>query len=238
MPKHTLKTLLAAVVLGLSSAATTELRADDQSPVGVVRITDKGGATPQAAGAATNGQQCDNCDGGGNDCHRGSSSHCPVRTMLRRDGVTYSPDHGFRRPVVEHIQRDPVEYHRYWPTKWYGEPGSGLATGSYPMVYTPTDTTQLGYYYQRVPQWRPNPGMIPPRPWPSDWHRREVCNNCDDCREGRMTEQPQKSPTPEPAAPATPPQSLPPTPAPAAPQAALQQPPAVDGLNDTDASEG
>ncbi len=34
----------------------------------------------------------------------------------------------------------------------------------------PTDTTQLGYYYQKVPTWVPVPGMIPPPPQPEEWH--------------------------------------------------------------------
>src|SRR5690606_14167039 len=38
----------------------------------------------------------------------------------------------------------------------------------------PTDTTQLGYYYQRAPQWMPTPGMIPPPPWPSNYTAREA----------------------------------------------------------------
>jgi hypothetical protein len=78
------------------------------------------------------------------------------------------------------IRPVPVEYHRYWPTKWYGEPGTIPAppTGrQFPVVFTPTDTTQLGYYYQRVPTWRPKPEMIPPGPpWPPEWHHRENCN--------------------------------------------------------------
>ena len=37
------------------------------------------------------------------------------------------------------------------------------------MVYQPTDTTQLGFYYQSVPRWQYRPEMLPaaPRPyWP------------------------------------------------------------------------
>ncbi len=237
MLKHNLKTLAAAAILGLCSATITDLRADDQAPVGVVRISDQGTANsgstmaPVPENGYGSGPSCDGC----NECQQGSSCYTPLCAMLHCDGVTYSPDHGFRRPVVEHIQRIPVEYRRYWPTKWYGEPGSGLATGNspYPMVYTPTDTTQLGFYYQRVPQWRPNPGMIPPRPWPSQWHRREVCNNCNNGIQENAINQPQPAPA-EPA-PATVPQQqspvVPPNP-PAestGPQAAFELPPAVEG---------
>src|SRR5690606_22022975 len=37
-------------------------------------------------------------------------------------------------------------------------------------VYMPTDTTQLGYYYQHVPYWLPRPNAVPPAPRPADWH--------------------------------------------------------------------
>jgi len=214
MLKRILKALVPAAALGLYLAPCVDLRGGDQPSVGVVRISDHG-TTTSGAPMMVNGQPCDTCDGG-YGCQPGHSCHLPVGAMLHPHGVTHSPDHGFRRPVLEHIQRAPVEYQRYWPSKWYGEPGSGL-TGSYPMVYTPTDTTQLGFYYQRVPQWRPNPGMIPPRPWPSQWHRREVCNGCDN---GMYTETIMSSPeaAPAPAEPQQP--AVPPLPA-EAPQASV-----------------
>jgi hypothetical protein len=72
------------------------------------------------------------------------------------------------------IDRMSVQYLRYWPQSWYGQAQAQGNIPKFPMVYMPTDTTQLGYYYQRVPQWRPNLAMIPPMPWPSQWHRRET----------------------------------------------------------------
>jgi hypothetical protein len=103
---------------------------------------------------------------------------CCLHGWLPFDGAaTHSPDYGWVRPVKFPIRPVPVEYHRYWPTRWYGEPGTVPPAPTYrqfPMVFMPTDTTQLGYYYQRAPiGWRPNPGMIPPPPWPTDWHHRE-----------------------------------------------------------------
>jgi hypothetical protein len=132
------------------------------------------------------------CEGGacahGGECH---DPHCCLHEFLMHgnanclygwlpgDGAcTHSPDYGWTRPVKYPIRRVPVEYHRYWPTKWYGEPGTvqPYPTGrQFPVVFTPTDTTQLGYYYQRVPTWRPNPAMIPPPPFPTQWHHREYC---------------------------------------------------------------
>ncbi|MFQ5731216.1 MAG: hypothetical protein ACE5KM_04580 [Planctomycetaceae bacterium] len=78
-------------------------------------------------------------------------------------------------PEIHPIQRDPVVYQRYWPQRWYGDPRRGIPADAprAPMVFTPTDTTQLGYYYQRAPQWQPAPWMLPraPGPWVHQFRR-------------------------------------------------------------------
>jgi hypothetical protein len=66
-------------------------------------------------------------------------------------------------PPRNTIDRIPVQYLRYYPGVWYGLPGSTLPVVA-PQVHMPTDTTQLGFYYQRVPTWVPVPGMVPPSP--------------------------------------------------------------------------
>ena len=87
--------------------------------------------------------------------------------------LAYDPARGFRQPDVAHVDREAVIYYRYWPQRFYGQPGFRLAP-SFPMVYMPTDTTQLGVYYSRVPQWLPNPRMYPRPPRPDQWNRRVV----------------------------------------------------------------
>lgn len=67
----------------------------------------------------------------------------------------------------------PVMYLRSWPHEWYG--GYGVYSGrgpahNAPMVYQPTDTTQLGYTYQRVPTWQPQEWRIPGAPQPTMWN--------------------------------------------------------------------
>jgi|GEM_PF-1781965 len=70
------------------------------------------------------------------------------------------------------------QYQRWYPQNWYsyqngvstyGRP-TGLAAYQHPpMVYWPTDTTQMGFYYKHVPSWQPIPvpfsgqrqGMVP-----------------------------------------------------------------------------
>jgi hypothetical protein len=90
-----------------------------------------------------------------------------------RNALLYNPARGFRPPTTIHVEREAIMYYNYWPAKLYGQPGWHLAP-SYPQVYMPTDTTQLGVYYARVPQWQPNPRMYPRPPRPEEWNRRVV----------------------------------------------------------------
>lgn len=80
---------------------------------------------------------------------------------------TVPPDHGFAPPAQRPIWPTPALY-----SKMFATPGVAVADPNYrhPMVYMPTDTTQLGFYYQQVPYWQSRPGMIPPVPHPDEWH--------------------------------------------------------------------
>jgi hypothetical protein len=80
---------------------------------------------------------------------------------------TVPPDHGFAPPAHRPICPTAAAYGRM-----FGGPGGAAVDPNYrhPMVYMPTDTTQLGFYYQHVPYWTPRPGMIPPVPHPDEWH--------------------------------------------------------------------
>ncbi|MEZ6133068.1 MAG: hypothetical protein R3C59_30730 [Planctomycetaceae bacterium] len=92
------------------------------------------------------------------------------------------PDSGWAPPAHVPVGRSGGSYTQYWPNQWYGNPG-GNQFPSHPMVYQPTDTTQLGYSYANVPTWRPNNSMIPPVPQPSNFHHRycPVDPRCDGC---------------------------------------------------------
>ena len=79
------------------------------------------------------------------------------------------PDHGFQRPVGYPVQRVPVTYQNWYPNQWYGLPGSQKAAVA-PTVFMPTDTTQLGFYHQRVPTWKPATHALPPAPNPRTMH--------------------------------------------------------------------
>jgi len=94
----------------------------------------------------------------------------PVR--WDEDWYGYQNQGPWMRPIRRPIYRVPVQYARYWPTSYYTGRNNPRARYArpLPMVYQPTDTTQLGFYHQRVPQWQPRPGAIPGAPWPPNWH--------------------------------------------------------------------
>ena len=178
--------LAAIAVAGLFAASAESVSAGEP---GIVRISDSpNGATasvqteafPTSASHISYGHAgCQNC--GGNGCNSCGQGRCSLCNLLKSHCLcSNSPDHGWGRPVKRPINRLPVLYQRYWPNAWNGQQGAGYAPAGknyYPMVYSPTDTTQLGFYYQGVPFWRPNPSMTPAVPWPGNWHRRECQGN-------------------------------------------------------------
>ncbi len=117
---------------------------------------------------------------------RTGCQHClviPVVTpgaMWLVDPKTYilPSDFGWSYPIKRAIIRRNLTYQRYWPAQWTGE-RTKAAVSSYPMVAQPTDTMQLGYYYQHVPTWQPRPDMLPRPPLPSKWHIRK-CGHLPD----------------------------------------------------------
>ncbi len=100
------------------------------------------------------------------DCECEQSGHC---SLCSTKGF---PDKGWNPPARYPVNRDGIWYRNYWPQAWYGNAGGGFIANS-PMVYQPTDTTQLGYSYAKVPTWQ-NRRMIPPTPCPANYHAR-VC---------------------------------------------------------------
>jgi hypothetical protein len=162
--------MIAASMAAMSFAVPTAYAQDANAP-GVVRITARrSGAAVQPASFHRHGQAVDY--GSGGDCPPGN---CPTCDCYRGHGCFQehyckkSPDYGYSPPAKYPLHRRGVEYNTYFPNQWYGLPGGGLA-GGYPMVYQATDTTQLGFYYQHVPYWQPNPNMLPHRPVPAQWH--------------------------------------------------------------------
>ncbi len=99
---------------------------------------------------------------------------------------THSPDSGWSPPGkmrTPHPQA--VAYQKSFPDAWTGQAGAGAGGQRAVAIYMPTDTTQLGHYYQTVPQWHAYRGMVPPTPVPSQWHR-PLCQGagCQTCRNG------------------------------------------------------
>lgn len=79
------------------------------------------------------------------------------------------PTTGWLPPGRYIMHRHWVPYYKFFPNSWTGAP-TPVPQLRLPMVYMPTDTTQLGYYYQHVPHWHAYYGMTPPVPRPVDWH--------------------------------------------------------------------
>ena len=122
-------------------------------------------STAYATGNCPPGSDCPtgNCPGGcPNGCFNG---------VFGEHYCKHSPDYGYAPPSKYPLHRRGVEYTNYYPLNWYGA-GADYSQSPAPMVYQPTDTTQLGYYYQHVPFWQPMPNRLPPRPIPAQWHSR------------------------------------------------------------------
>ncbi len=171
--------------------------ADDSE--GVVRICDQvqgqGGSCPQ--GGSCRSGTCGNCQGQGcpscqnGSCGNGDMHHNGhvwqfINAFHPFGQCPHSPDYGYAPPGrvrTPHPQQ--VAYRKGFPDAWTGPQGAGMGMGGpRPVsVYMPTDTTQLGYYYQAVPRWQARRGMVPPTPTPSLWHR-ELCQGqaCQSCR--------------------------------------------------------
>ncbi len=98
---------------------------------------------------------------------------CPNRCAAKCCATKAFPDAGWNPPVHMPVNYDGAWYGSYLPQHAYGTPGGGFIA-NYPTVYQPTDTTQLGYYYNKVPTWQSRSDMIPPVPYPSNFHAR-VC---------------------------------------------------------------
>jgi hypothetical protein len=166
---------IAAASMALACLASS-VRGQDSSAPGIVRISDGGARAVQPTSfhghggsqgyVSQNGCPNGNCQNG--QCSNGSN--CPqCWGLFQEHYCCHSPDHGYSPPAKYPLHRRGVQYNSYFPNQWYGLPGGQLA-GGYPMVYQPTDTTQMGFYYQHVPSWQPNPSPMPQRPIPANWH--------------------------------------------------------------------
>lgn len=173
-------TVLTALGLltGAARADEAAVRVSDSPPPGTSPIVPAQNViAPPVEGAVpappVNGSAGAPCDGAPAEGGVGVSAGAGIYRIGYgiQNLLMYNPARGFRPPTTIHVERDAIMYYNYWPAKWYGQPGWHLAP-SFPMVYMPTDTTQLGVYYARVPQWQPNPRMYPRPPRPDEWNRR------------------------------------------------------------------
>ena len=127
--------------------------------------------------------------------------HCVLDWLNPHGSCTHSPDHGYAPPGkirTPHPQQ--VAYTKGFPDAWTGQAGTGAGAARATAIYMPTDTTQLGYYYQAVPRWQARRGMVPSVPNPAQWHQ-DLCQgqgcrqcgnhaggSCPNCRNGATTQ--------------------------------------------------
>jgi hypothetical protein len=181
---YSLASVALAALAAVVAASAVDCSAGDQP--GVARISDssKPAAEPNPLPVRTVGSSRTVYDNSVAGCPTGNYNagacerayperyhdHCWLRSGKYRQSMRWDY---IRGPAIHPIVREPVSYQRWLPDVWYGDPRYGVPEGTpiAPMVYMPTDTTQLGYYYQRVPTWVPKPCMIPPYPLPSRFHR-------------------------------------------------------------------
>jgi hypothetical protein len=68
--------------------------------------------------------------------------------------VKYTYNYGWGVPSSRLI-RVGAKYNQWYPDVPYTQTAGRLPGGVYPMVYQPTDTTQLGFYQMHTPRWLP-----------------------------------------------------------------------------------
>jgi hypothetical protein len=112
---------------------------------------------------------CDYCADANCPGRKGFWTFPAVRWVLDPDYYAVSPDYGWSPPGKVPVRRSNVTYTNYGPNNWGDY--SGASTKRAPIIATPTDTTQLGYYYQHVPTWQPK-NILPVPPDPRHWHTR------------------------------------------------------------------
>jgi len=192
--RYLLPSLMAA---SAALSMVSPVHAETPDETGIVRVTDSPEIAQEMQATVEN---CPNCPQGGHivsgcpDCPGHGCGHCRLGRKVHQildwfnpyGMCTFSPDHGWAPPTKQRIYRQSVAYQKQFPDQWMGYP-AGQAGGGYaaPSVYMPTDTTQLGYYYQHAPRWWPRQGMIPPTPHPADWHVMSAYNQgCKTCQHG------------------------------------------------------
>jgi hypothetical protein len=175
MPHFSVKLVAAVAWAGVSLGETSSVLAQQPAP-GVVTISDtqtepitesESLPTPGDASASSSYSPSYGMAAAGMGYSQIPQGGSPI--WQGKHWYGYETQELWQRPIRRPIYRVPVQYSRYWPTSYYtgvNEP----AAQALPMVYQPTDTTQLGFYHQRVPQWQPRPNAIPGAPWPPNWH--------------------------------------------------------------------
>jgi len=177
-PSHIITGMVLAVAVGVSLTQAVSIVAQDKlqpipesHEIGSHSGAEYHGGTQYVDGMVNYGH-CPSCRGTMQDY--GGWGHCEA---CKRNG-RIAPGTGWCAPGKVPVVRERVQYQKYYPNYWSGY-GPGPAQPYKPMVYTPTDTSQLGFYYQHTPTWTAQPWRVPGPPHPAYWHNR-YCGRCRD----------------------------------------------------------
>lgn len=183
-PSHIITGLVLTVAVGVSLTQAVSIVADE--PLKPIPESHEIGSSQHGAhyhghdgveyvDGMVNYGHCPSCRGTIRD--NGGWGHCD---SCKRNG-RIAPGTGWCAPGKVPVVRERVQYQKYYPNYWSGH-GPGPAQPYKPMVYTPTDTSQLGFYYQHTPTWTAQPWRVPGPPHPAYWHNRY----CGRCRNGNQ----------------------------------------------------
>jgi len=162
------------VVLGLFLSFQPVIAQEYVQQQGPVTYVEQSVNTPPTTVCPVNG--CPNCQ----------QCEIPLVTplacwLIKPNAYILSSDHGWSYVIKRPIVTQNITYQHYWPQASQAAKNSRnrVPVSAYPMVAQPTDTMQLGYYYQHAPRWQPRPDMLPRPPIPSQWHIRKCGYRAD-----------------------------------------------------------
>lgn len=167
-----MKSIRMATACLFAASCTSMVSAQDPS-TGIVRISDARSKVVQQTGHDKVGEyhaySGQSADYGYGDCPHCQGSRGKGK-LFGEHYCSHSPDHGYSIPGKWPIHRRGVQYQQLFPQAYYSVYNGAPYAVAAPQVYQPTDTTQLGYYYQHAPFWQPQPNPLPQKPVPAQWH--------------------------------------------------------------------
>jgi hypothetical protein len=92
------------------------------------------------------------CDPRDMQLHSDQGYGVPIAVPLAPT-VRHTYHYGWGMPSSR-LVRVGARYNQWHPDTLYSQSGGSYGGGQFPMIYQPTDTTQLGAYHVHAPRWR------------------------------------------------------------------------------------